>query len=257
MSLRTLAAVRDQAAAAGLNLFGLVDADRFDRSRSPEQRVRRLAPDCGTIVVLGSGGRGFAQELARRVDRDVTPALAEQHGWHSSCHIAAGLQSQGVACRAVALDLGCRLPIASLGEAAGLGTVSPVSGWLLHPEYGPWLRLRAALLVDGMPFGPCPDASIADRFQPCCNCVRSCVPACPAQAHDGHGQADLGRCASHRHVGGCTTGCGSRGACPLGREHRDEPGDEAHGHSFHLPALQRWFGLGLWRVVPSTWRQGR
>lgn len=257
MPLRKLAATREQAAALGLNLFGLVDAARFDRSQSPEQRVGRLAPACGTILVLGSGGRAFAQDLSHRVDRDVTPALAEQHGWHSACHLAAGLHDQGVPCRAVALDPACRLPIAGLGEAAGFGTVSPVSGLLLHPEYGPWLRLRAALLIDGHPFGPCPDASIADSFQPCCNCTRPCVSACPAQAHDGHGHQDLGRCASHRHGGGCKVGCCSRGACPLGSEHRDGQGEVAHSHSFHLPVLQRWFGLGVWRVVPSIVRQGR
>jgi hypothetical protein len=257
MSPRLLAATRDQAAALGLNLFGLVDAERFDRSQSPEQRAQRLEPRCGTILVLGSGGRAFAQRLARTIGSDPSPAAAEQHGWHSACHIAAALQGQGVPGRAVALDLTCRLPIARLGEAAGFGTVSPVSGMLLHPEYGPWLRLRAALLLDGKPFGACPDASIADSFQPCCNCPRPCVPACPAEAHDGHGQADLKRCATHRHEGGCAVGCCSRGACPVGSEHRDAPDEAAHGHAFHLPVLQRWFGLGVWRVVPSIVRQGR
>ena len=256
-SLRTLAAAREQAAALGLNLFGLVDAARFDRCQPQEQRVRSLAPGCSTMIVLGSGGRALARDLSRQGANEATPASAEQHGWHRSCHIAALLQSEGLPCQAVAIDLGSRLPMGRLGEAAGFGTVSPVSGMLLHPEFGPWLRLRAALLFDGYPFGEIQDASITDGFHPCCNCARPCLSACPAQAHDGRGQSDLGRCASHRHAGGCETSCCSRSACPLGSEHRDDVGEFAHSHSFHLPKLQRWFGLGVWRVVPTFLRQGR
>ena len=146
----------------------------------------------------------------------------------------------------------------SLAEAAGFGTVSPVSGLLLHPQFGPWLRLRAAILVDGMPFGPIADASIADGFRPCCTCHRPCLDACPASVLDGLGHQDLVRCADHRHAGGCSAGCGSRMACPVGGEHRDAPpAQPVHAHTQDLRGMRRWLGLGAWRFVPAFLRARR
>ena len=264
MPLRSLAAARDQAAALGLNLFGVVDASRFDRCQPHEQRVARVSPACGTILVLGSGGRAFWQSFASQQPQAANAAApaaavaaADAHGWRGACDLAASLQQRGFIVRALQLDLGCRLNLGRLGEAAGFGTVSPVSGLLLHPDFGPWLRLRAALLIDGMPFGTIADASISDRFQPCCNCDRPCVAACPAHAVAVGQPTDLGRCATHRHEGGCVTSCCTRTACPLGSGHQDAPGEAAHAHAFRLPALQRRFGLGVWRFVPGLLRDPR
>lgn len=251
-----LADVRHRAEAAGLNLLGLVDAGRFDAAQACDRRIQAIAPDCGTALVVGSGGRGLWQQFERQhggcgrdraeqVDRYVRAAVDG---------IESALRSASIPSRTIAGRCGARLPLAQLGEAAGFGTVSPVTGLLLHPEFGPWVRVRAVLLADGHPFGPVADASISAGFQPCCGCSRPCVAACPVGVHDGFGGHDVGRCATHRHDGNCASHCSSRSACPVGSEHRDGDGEHAHRHTHSLAAMRRWFGLGVWRWLPRSWR---
>jgi epoxyqueuosine reductase QueG len=246
-------------ASTGLNLFGVVDAERFDAWQPREQRTTTLLSNCGTVIVLGSGGRTTARLLAeshatssRAVpQQDVVPFVRV-----AAQELARMLQSHSVRNRLVEPDRH-RLNFPRLAEAAGFGTVSPVSGLLLHPDFGPWVSVRAALLIDGRPFGPVADASITDRFQPCCNCARPCIAACPASVHDAFGNQDLRRCAGHRHQGGCTSGCATRSACPVGADHRDGIGEDVHRHTHTLVVMQRWFGFGVWRLVPRFLRGGR
>lgn len=254
-----LSSVQDCAARHGLNLFGLVDARRFDGCQPCEKRSSSRDPACGTIVALGTGGRAvwnaFTPTGGARRDRgdcDAVDALAYAGALAVAEEFAdAGYRPQVVDARDPCLSF------AQLFEAAGFGVVSPVSGMPLHPEYGPWVRMRAALLVPGRPFGDVPDASIAASFKPCCTCRdRPCVAACPPAVHDGFGYSDRRRCAEHRHAGGCASGCESRVACPVGREYADGDGEPLHAHSVGLRTMQRWFGLGWWRVVPRRWRGG-
>ena len=233
--------VREFAAQRGLNVFGLVDARRFDASQPCDARAAALMAGCGTIVVLATGGKAAAS-VATRTGCFETAALLQEHG---------------IRLRVVVIGVEARLRVGCLGEAAGFGTVSPVSGLLVHPVYGPWLRLRSVLLLEGMPFGPIPEASISERFQPCGPCARPCVPACPASTFDGAGQHDLAGCAEHRHVGGCASGCSVRVACPVGAEHREAALGGTTGHVLPLRAMRRWFGLGIWRFVPGVLRASR
>lgn len=253
MPASLLAEVRALAAGAGLNLFGLVDRERYDAGQPPERRASRLAADCGTIVVLGSGGRRLWQcyDDWRRSGGAAESIAA--FAWRAVERLVQRLGSPQRRACVVDLERPGTLNAQRLGEAAGLGTVSPVSGMLLHPEFGPWLRVRAAVLVAGHPFGAVADASISDRFQPCCSCAAPCLDACPASAHAA-GQHDLVRCGGHRHLGGCTAGCGTRQACPVGGEHRDGGDEDAHRFGHDLPALQRSLGLGPWRLVPRFLR---
>lgn len=255
MSSSLLADVRRRAGDAGLNLIGLVDAARFDAAEAPERRVRRIAPACGTVLVVGSGGRALWQAFTRH-EGTGGPRAASVDGYALEVvqGLAAQLRAGAVDCRTIAGPCGARLPFSRLGEAAGLGTVSPVTGMLLHPEFGPWVRIRAVLLADGKPFGPIADASLGERFQPCCGCSRPCVTACPVGVHDGLGGPDHGRCARHRHAGNCATQCSSRNACPVGSAHRDADAEHVHQHTYSLVAMRRWFGLGVWRWLPNSWR---
>jgi epoxyqueuosine reductase QueG len=256
MQSSLLEQARTNANTAGLNLFGLVDRARFDAGEPRERRVAAIAPRCGTVLVLASGGRSLAQESARVASGHANVHALTARVLGATAVVAALLQSNGVTCAVQMFDGRCRVRAERLGEAAGFGAISPVSGLLLHPEFGPWLRVRAALFCDGMPFGTLTDASIAERFHPCCGCPKPCVAACPASVHDGLGQHDLGRCGSHRHSGGCIDECATRSACPIGRDHRDQEGEAAHRHTYELATLQRWFGLGAWRFVPKVLRGG-
>lgn len=253
-----LAKVRHQAAAVGFNLFGLVDAVRHDACQPKERRTTTVAPRCGTVLVIGTGGRSFWEHFSGSSNGRATPETDRavwQFAHEGALSVKALLRSQSVSSCLIGMGRQTQVSLARLAEAAGLGTVSPVSGLLLHPQYGPWVAVRAALLIDGQPFGPVPDASITDRFQPCCGCNQPCVSACPANVHDGLGNQDLARCAAHRHEGNCAVGCTSRSACPVGSEHRDAPGERAHRHAHSMSAMQRGFGLGVWRFLPRFFRR--
>lgn len=252
-----LSSVRQSAARAGLNLFGVVDARRFDPGEPRERRCGHRWPECGTVVVLGTGGRGFwHRQVAHGAGGTTgggTATLVDELAVAAAHRVAADLATRSLPTRVVCAPCDT-LNFLRLGEAAGFGTVSPVSGMLLHPQFGPWLRVRAALLIDGYPFGPIQDASITENFQPCCTCAKPCVTACPSGVHDGRGSTDFARCAGHRHAGGCVDGCGSRRACPIGGEHADPPDAQLHAHSAGLRSVERSFGLGIWRLVPRFLR---
>ncbi|HLQ38559.1 MAG TPA: hypothetical protein VK348_12200 [Planctomycetota bacterium] len=247
-----------RAAATGLNLCGAADTARFDASQCPDWRAERLQQGCGTIVVLGSGGPTFWQQMVRQHGAPKAP----QPNYHpvqafavqGMRELITWLQAAGVTARLVQPEDACTLNFVQLGEAAGLGTVSPVIHLLLHPQFGPWVSLRGALLVVGKPFGEIADASLADSWQPCCGCPKPCVAACPAGVHDGAGGSDYHRCATHRHAGNCEVGCSVRRACPVGAEHRYPPDEEAHRHAYSLFAMRKWYGLGKWALVPRFLR---
>jgi epoxyqueuosine reductase len=258
MTLQLLDELRSRASQSGLNLFGLVDTERFDSCQSPDWRARRLLPACGTIAVFGSGGRTFWQKLCASDGKPAAPA-ADYHPVQNFAvrrmhELGGWLATNGIRSRLVGPEDDDTLNFLQLGEAAGLGTVSPVIHLLLHPEFGPWISLRAALLLEGRPFGDVADAALTD-WHPCCLCSKPCISACPVGVHDVRGNSDYERCANHRHAGNCTTGCSVRRACPVGAEHRYDAGEEAHRHAYSLFAMQRWFGLGRWRFVPRFLRR--
>ena len=241
----------------GINLVGLVSSAEFDRCQPRGRRAGELLPGCGTILVVGSGGR----ELWNRTGAlaNAGPASA---GRHPLEHHAAEVQQlllgwlteRDHACRAVQPGDRAALNFAHIGEMAGLGTVSPVVGKLIHPEYGLWVDIVCAVLVVGEPFGASWQRSVQPSFQPCLTCARPCVAACPAEVHDGRGKSDLSRCAQHRHIGGCTHGCDVRRVCPIGAEHRHSPEEESLRQAWGLATLRRQHGLGVWRFVPRSLR---
>lgn len=224
-----LTELEQRARDCGFDLFGVVDARRFDSTQPHESRCSSELPGCGTVVVLGCGG---ASQAAPDSCRQLERFLAER----------------GVRAR-MAKPLRSALRFSCLAEAAGLGTVSPVIHRLLHPKYGPRVSVCGVLLVEGQPFGEIPDASIADRFQPCCKCARPCVEACPAQVHDGHGGSDLERCHDEGLKGACTEGCGVVRECPIGRGHEVPPAVERQRQEFEVVRLAARQGKGLWHIL--------
>ncbi|HEY0194598.1 MAG TPA: hypothetical protein VGC42_25975 [Kofleriaceae bacterium] len=63
------------------------------------------------------------------------------------------------------------LPLGQLAAAVGLGALAP-SHLLIHPVHGPWLALRAVVLLDGDPPATAPLAA------PPCACCFGADPAC-------------------------------------------------------------------------------
>lgn len=246
-------------AASGFDLVGAALAEDFDSSQPAGRRARDLDPRCGTLVVLATAARDawerlhahvplpLAAEPGARAARGAARALGELCGW---------LADRSVRARAVQAHGMPPLNLSQLAELSGLGIVSPVIGQLLHPVYGPWVALHAALLVQGRPFGTRFPRAVDATFQPCTTCAAPCAAACPGETYADRQRADLRRCAQHRHQGHCASHCDVRRACPLGAEHRFPGEEEARRQAVQWARFRRFYGFGPWRMLPVRLRQG-
>jgi cyanocobalamin reductase (cyanide-eliminating) / alkylcobalamin dealkylase len=88
------------------------------------------------------------------------------------------------------------LPFQQLAVAAGLGALSETH-LVIHPEYGPWFALRAAIVVEGESPAPV-------QIPRPCRCEAPCREALARAVGSGDWRAWLA----------------VRDACPVGREHR-------------------------------------
>jgi hypothetical protein len=139
MPTALLASARQHADRVGLNLFGLVDAARYDASAPKEVRTKAVSPLCGTVLVVGTGGRSCWQAYATHTNGNTKAGEAAAVALHHFVldgvqRIEDLLRANALACCTVLCEGGGRVSFGRLGEAAGFGTVSPVSGLLLHPE---------------------------------------------------------------------------------------------------------------------------
>ncbi len=255
-----LASLTATCTARGMNLVGAVDASAYDATQPCGRRARERLDGCDTIVLLGAGGRAAWEAVKQREGGQVGSARPGYHPidrWslEVAAEAADQLRTSGCEVSVVPPDEQRPMNFRQLAEQVGFGTISPVIGHLLHPEFGPWLSLRTALLVRGQPFGPRPPAPLVD-FEPCGGCPQPCRAACPAGTYAKPGSPDLLACAGHRLEGGCGSGCDTLRACPLGAEHRYAPDEEAFRHAYSLFRTRRWLGAGLWRFVPRRFRQG-
>ncbi len=240
--------LRHQGATAGLNLVGWADAMKFDATQPRGRRATDIVPSCGAIVLLGSGGRANWEFLRTQIATELDEPRPGSHpidDWSSdvAIELLASLGRIGVGGAVVMPNDERTLNFVQLGEMAGLGTVSPVIHQLMHPKFGPWVSLRAAVLVPGNPFGR-PEPLVDSDFQPCHGCHRPCVAACPAETYTDEGPK-LERCSSHRLGGGCEGGCEVRRGCPVGAEHRYGPQEEAFRHAYSLFVMRS--SLRGWR----------
>ena len=214
----------------GINLVGATSVAAYDPRVPPPRRLAHHTGAPRGVIVLGNGGRAMW---------DAARAVIEHGGSRDPLDDF----TRAVVCTAIADVAGAhaRFPFEDpatapdfqlLAELAGLGRRSLV-GVLVHPEYGPWIALRAAVLV--------PDAVIAPRpvegFDPCPTCIeRPCIAACPVAAVGPAGW-NVERCSTHRlaHEAHCAAGCGARIECVYGRAHRHP----VEALAFHQAAARR------------------
>ena len=216
-----LTALERALAPHGLNLIGATTPAAYDAGVPPAFALRRLAPEANGVLVIGNGGGALWAAFQ---------AYCRDHAGHAATPDPLDAFTRDVVERAAlpVVGPGARVlypfrfpadPVSfmRLAECAGLGRPS-LTGVLVHPVFGPWIALRAAILVRDVVTAPRP----ADGFDPCPNCVeRACIPACPAGAVGPAGW-DVPRCAAHR-LGegqGCAGRCEARFECVVGREHR-------------------------------------
>ena len=118
-----------------------------------------------------------------------------------------------------------------------MGLQSSPLGLLIHPQYGLWFALRAAIVL---PLGEqFEDEGRQEQAHPCDGCAdKPCLSACPVGAYSQAG-FDAAACRNHLASGkppDCMAlGCAARNACPVGAEWRY---DEAQ-LQFHMAAFNR------------------
>jgi hypothetical protein len=229
----------------GLNLLGATPAADYDTRVPDRWAIGPAAPEVRTLIVIGNGGGAFWEAYQGRIARD--PAAAEApdplDAFTRSVveDAVAPLRAELGGSVSIVYPFDVVPPVLSfmhLAECAGLGSPS-LLGILVHPVYGPWMALRAALLL---PYACADMPRPADGFDPCPTCIeRPCIAACPGGAI-GPGGWDIPRCGAHRLSGtgdGCDAGCHARIACVLGPEHRYPPEALAFHQSRSLGAVTR------------------
>ncbi len=219
----------------GLNLLGVASAAAYDALVPPSHRLG--ADHGGGIVVIGNGGgrfwAAFRAHVAEHPALAATPHPLDAFTTHVLSEHAMPVASRLGLRPVLRFPFEASAPALSfvhLAEAAGLGRRG-LLGVLLHPEYGPWMALRGALLVDAVPAAPRPAAG----FDPCPACVeRPCVAACPGAAVTHPDGWNIPRCIDFRVARGdgnpCTDRCHARVACVYGRAHVYPADALAHHH---------------------------
>jgi hypothetical protein len=225
--------LRQRAEPYGLNLIGALPLSRYDAAVPPSAAAGAVASWARSIVVIGNGGgdfwAGFQRHLARQPEWSARDnPLDDYTRFLVETEILPRVSAAGLRCEVCYpfLDQPRRLHFMELGKLAGIGAPS-LLGVLVNPAYGPWIALRAALLIEAEIDRP----ASAAGFDPCPRCVaRTCIVACPASAVDPRGWNPY-QCMEHRvrTQPGCASGCHSRIACVLAPEAR-YPQDEITYH---------------------------
>ncbi len=206
---------------AGVNLAGVLPIDAYDERVPSGWRSAALLPSARSAVVLATGGpaffRAFRQSpeagesidpldrfLVRVVEAAIRGEPAAVAGYYFE-------RRDGFA------------DFVGLARASGLGVPSRL-GILIHPEFGPWLAIRALILTERV-LAP---THGAPGFDPCSGCPAPCASACPGYALHAP-SFDLSRCTAHsRQDPACQVGCAARRACPVGARYHYEVDGEAH-----------------------------
>lgn len=182
--------------------------------------------DSGTVVMIGHAG----PRLWERFDAERPEGIDPLDRWTRS--VLAPVSERFGATLVLPNDGPPWRPFQRWAIRAEPVHPSPL-GLLIHPEFGLWHALRAALVF--------PDArdlpARADAPSPCTTCAdRPCLTACPVGAFDGRSYA-ADRCAAHvRSDAGrdCRDrGCRARRACPVGQDRAW--GDDQQ--AFHMAAF--------------------
>ena len=221
----------------GLNVVGTTSVAAYDASVPPDARLAPRMPAARGLLVIGNGGGAFwhAFEAFCRAHPDHAASADPIDGFTRRV-IDAAVAAAGLAGPVLYPFDFPATPVSfmHLAECAGLGRRS-LLGVLVHPVYGPWIALRAAVPLPTEIAAPRP----ADGFDPCPTCVaRPCITACPAGAVTGAGW-DIPTCAGQRAAPGdpCAPQCHARVECVLGREHRYPSAALAHHQGRARPML--------------------
>lgn len=199
---------------AGIDLVQPLAARWYDDAVAPEYRLPRPAGRSDALaIVLGNSGAlwtPFRAWLAAEPSRLDDPDPIDRYVTGA---ITAALAEVGVAheVRFSYEPPPRRVAMQRLAHVAGLAALTPAM-LCIHPTFGPWIALRAAVVLDvAAPDGSPPAPPVA-----CDGCALHCEPALArAQAASAEVRAGEDPVADHWRLW-----LAVRDACPLGREHR-------------------------------------
>lgn len=239
--------IRAALAPHGLNLIGTATIAAYEALVPLQYHVAPLLPQAKTLVVIGHGGGefwirfrtacearpGYLQEREHPLD-DYTVETIETA-------LAPCLQRSGAVYRYLYPFRFWTEPVSFMHLARAAGLAGPsILGVVIHPEYGPWLALRAALLIDQTLYTP----PAAPGFDPCPTCrERSCMAACPATAVSPEKGWDIPTCVQHRlrSPSDCTNHCHARYDCIYGRAHRYPPDELQYHQQRSFAEMRKYF----------------
>jgi methylmalonic aciduria homocystinuria type C protein len=195
--------------ATGFDLVQPFALNWYNDAVAAEHRLPDLGRPHGLGVLIGNTRALWAPFLATWRDDAALHSAADPIDRYTETHldaVVAALPRRGEL-RFAHTPAPRRPAIQRLADLSGLAPLSLV-GLNVHPVYGPWIGLRAAVVFDlGGPAGPPP--SLAN---PCTNCARTCLPAFErARAAQG-ADADVSQT--------WRLWLAVRDACPVGRAHR-------------------------------------
>ncbi len=238
----------------GFNLVGTTTVARYEVLVPAQYQVAALMPHAQTLIVIGNGGGDFWQGFQTYCD--AHPGFRENREHPLDDYTVAVIETTltpllheaAVTYRYLYPFRFWTEPVSfmHLAQAAGLAGPS-ILGVMIHPQYGPWIALRAAILLDQECTAP-PVAAGLDPagldpagFNPCPTCTeRACITACPASAITSEKGWDIPACVHHRMqvATDCVDYCQARYQCVYGREHR-YPLDELRYHQRQSFATMR------------------
>jgi len=219
-----------QLARAGLTLSGGLPIAAYDSLVSPPWRSAELAPGARGALVVGNAGRTLWERFQESAEAGLTDDPLDRYVRRALEAAASHWEPRAAVAFYADRREGVYLPIVALARRAGFGTPGRI-GVLIHPEYGPWLAIRAVLLVPESlseePVAP---------FDPCSGCPAPCAQACVGLAVGARG-LDARRCYDTRLADhGCAGACAARSACVVGRAHAYAPAQLAHHMKIRRPA---------------------
>ncbi len=186
----------------GIDLSGMTTVGTYNGE--VDEPYRLTGPDDRMVVVLGNTRAIWPHVRPGVVAGDPDPV--DTHVETVVGEAIAPLADKVIDVRFSHQPPPRRIAIQRLAHVAGLAWLSP-SHLCIHPEYGPWMALRAAVVLDlpGEPTRPIP---------PPCDCSANCHPVLETALAAGApaNQADLRE--------RWRLWLAVRDACPVGREHR-------------------------------------
>jgi methylmalonic aciduria homocystinuria type C protein len=193
----------------GLDLVWPFSAARYDAAVAPVHRLPAVGRADALAILVGN---------SRALWPPFRAALAAAPERREADHPLDDWVEERVRAAAATLNRACAfawaharggrvIALQRLCELSGLAAIAPCH-LNVHPVFGPWIALRAVVVIDAPP-----PASPRHNPSPCAGCPAPCVPAFAQARERARGAADPLRAAWRDWLA-------VRDACPVGRAHR-------------------------------------